>query len=731
MKKILISLPGKRFIYLPKLLITMKLITGLFMLNLFTLSGTGFSQTEKVTLKLENASLKELVNSVERQTEYKFLYRNDEVEGLLVNLDIENTPLDQVLNSCLEDTDLDYKILANNLIVIALNKILQQQSVTGKITDAATGEAMAGVNITVKGTTIGTMSGTNGTYNLTVTDRNATLVFSFIGYTTQEIPLSGRTTLNVALESEVTGLEEVVVVGYGTQKRINLTGSVASIDSRKLEKVPPTGSTVNTLAGRMPGLISRQQSGRPGFDAASISVRGFGNALIIVDGAESEFNNIDVNEIESISILKDASAAIYGARAGNGVILITTKRGKDGKPSITLNSSYSLQNITNYPKMMNSGQWAEFDREKRAQLGQQQRYTQADVDLFYAGTDPDYPNTDWFDVLIKPNAPMQQHNLSISGGSDKIRYYGLIGYMDQQTFWKKNGGYFQRYNIRSNIDAKITDNLSLQIDFSNINEIRRFPARGEGAWHDFWCSYPIYPSSLPDPTKLVYAGVGGLGGAINSSNREILGFSDNDIQSIKAGGSLKYDIPFIKGLSAKYYLNYFQSYTNDKLMWKPGYFYTYSYKNDAYTLKGTWNPEASIAHTDRRNRIITNQLSLNYDKIIADIHTISALLLYEFIDYSNDYIQAQRYHFLTPAIEYLFGGSTRDQYAFGSASEMGRKSFIGRLNYSFKSKYLFEATLRADASAKFAPEERWGYFPSLSVGWRISEESFLRIILVG
>ena len=338
-----------------------------------------------------------------------------------------------------------------------------------------------------------------------------TLVFSSIGYTTQEIPVEGRTSISVQLAISTTALDEVVVVGYGVQKKSTVTGSVASMKSSQLT-IAPLASLSNSLTGQLPGLISLQSSGQPGFDQAALSIRGFSGALVIVDGIESDFNNIDANEIESVSILKDGAASIYGARAGNGVILITTKRGKNEKPIITLNTSYTMQGITAMPKPSSAGQYAEMQTETWLQSGKDPAlvpFTNEQILKYYTGGDPLYPNTDWYDELVRTWAPQAQTNLSVRGGSDRIKYFGFIGWMNQETVWKKGGGDYNRYNLQSNIDAKITDNLSLQLDLSSIIENRHFPWRpmAEGAntvWQDFWNTLPIYPATLPDPAKETY-----------------------------------------------------------------------------------------------------------------------------------------------------------------------------------------------------------------------------------
>jgi len=592
---------------------------------------------------------------------------------------------------------------------------------------------LSGVSINVKGSSGGTTTDTEGKFTIQVS-KGATLVLSFIGYEEKQVLVSSeKSVINIQMVSTASSLNEVVVVGYGTQKRATVTGSISSVEGKQLT-VAPVASTANALAGRLPGLVSLQSSGQPGYDAASLSIRGFGNALVIVDGVESDFNNIDANEIESITILKDGAASIYGARAGNGVILVTTKRGKIGKPSITLNSSKTMQGITIMPRPASSGQYAEMKSEAWLQSGQPAStvpYTQEQIQKYYAATDPLYPNTDWYHELIRNWAPQQQHNLSVSGGSDRIKYYGFIGFLDQQTIWKKNGGDYKRYNIQSNIDAKITDNLSLQLDISSIYEKRDFPWRPQNAgantvWQDYWNTLPIYPATLPDPTKISYAGPSGVGGAQVITNSAIAGYDNTDAQNLKGTVALNYSFKSIKGLNARAFVNVLQDYSANKHFTRPVQFYTYDPVSKIYTLAGALGSTASLSLADSRDNTITDQFSLNYDHTFAQYHHITALALYEAIDYSTNDLSAGRINFLTPAIDQLFAGSTSGMVNNGSASEMGRKSYVGRINYSYKEKYLVETILRADASAKFPSNKRWGYFPSVSLGWRLSEENFMK-----
>lgn len=707
----------------------MKLTTFLLLICITSYGVTGYSQAEKVSIKLKDANLKDFFSTIEQQTHYKFLYRDDAVEKIVVTLDETDRPLDQILSNILERSGFSYKILPNDLIVIASKEILQEKPVTGKITDAKTGEPLAGVNVTVKGTTTGAISGVDGSFTLKVPDLMGTLEFSFIGYATQEVRVEGKTSISVQMEIASTSLEEVVVVGYGTQKRQTITGSVASVKSDQLTNAP-VASLSNTLAGQLPGLISLQSSGQPGFDAAALSIRGFSGALVIVDGIESSFNNLDANEIESVSILKDGAASIYGARAGNGVILVTTKRGRNEKPTITLNSSFTLQGITAMPKPSSAGQYAEMASEAWLQSGQPANlvpWTTDQIQKFYNGGDPLYPNTDWYKELVRTWAPQTQHNLSIRGGSDRIKYYGFVGWLDQQTVWKHGGGDYNRYNIQSNIDAKITDNLTLQLDLSSIMEYRHFPWRpmAEGAntvWQDFWGTLPIYPATLPDPKKETYTGQEGQ----FMTNRELAGYNNNDNQNLKGTIALNYTIKAVKGLSAKAFVNGTQNFTANKNFTRPGFFYKYDPASEIYTLAASLGSKAADSQSKSQDRTITGQLSLNFDRDFGPNHHVTALALYEAIDYKSDYISAFRQNFLTPAIDQLFAGSTAGWTNGGSANEWGRASYIGRINYSYRSKYLVETILRADASAKFPSDKRWGYFPSVSLGWRFSEENFMK-----
>ena len=684
-----------------------------------------------VTVAVQDGTFSEAAGQIERQTGLMFLYKSDDIDrNRKISLNVRNRPLSEALDLLLRGTGLGYQISDRHITIGHVPaRSSKPVTVTGKITDAS-GNPIIGANVFVQGTTNGTATGTDGSFRITASPEDM-LQVTYLGYIPQQVEIGSRTRIDITLEEESTELQEMVVIGYGTAKRESLTGAVATVRSEDLT-VAPVASTTNALAGRLPGLITKQQSGLPGADAATLSIRGFDPPLVIVDGVEGDFNNIDANEIESISVLKDASAAVYGARAGNGVILVTTKRGKEGKPTITLNSTVTFQNPTNLMRMTSARQYTELVREAHIQSGQPAetaRFSEEQIQKYYAGTDPDYPSTDWVDYLMRKMTPQHQHNLSLQGGTEQIKYYGFFGYLDQESMIRRGGGNYQRYNIRSNIDAKILKNLSMSVDFSTIIENRRFPWRddqGENSvWNDIWNTEPIYPSSLPDPTKIPYASTNGTGGAHITSNRNLSGTRDTDNQSIRASGSLKYDVTAVPGLSAKAFVALDKWSQDYKFFQYLPDTYLYNYASDTYTLQSL-SLEKKLTQQASKGQRLTAQFSLNYERTFAEDHDLKALLLYELIDYDDSWITAQRTGFATTSIPYLFAGGLQNQFADGRASEMGRSSLIGRLNYAYRSKYLFEATVRYDGSAKFDKHSRWGVFPSVSAGWRISEEPFIK-----
>lgn len=696
-----------------------------------------YLQHQKFTLNFESISITDVFQYIEKHSEYVIMYRNDLFDAKKkVSVKVQSQSVDKVLDQVLSGTAVKYEINDRQVILKKEARQLQDnvknRTITGTVTDK-TGEPVIGCNVTLKGASRGVITDLNGEYTISVSSDKAVLSFSFIGYTTQEIKVGNQSAISVVLEEDSELLDEVVVVGYGTQRKGNLTGAISTVKSTSLTSAP-VASTANALAGRLPGLVAVQKSGQPGADAANLKIRGFGDALVIVDGIESDFNNIDANQIESISILKDGSASIYGARAGNGVILVTTKRGVDSKPKFTLNTSQTWQGSTAMLKPLSSGQKVELAREVHLNAGGSEEnapYTMEQMQKYYAGNDPLYPNTDWYDILLRDWAPQQQYNLSVRGGSEKIKYYGFVGYMNQETMIKKNGGNYRRYNLQSNVDATITSNLSFQLDISSILEENNTTARNMGVggymWQDYWTTSPLYPAVFPDKDKVPFAEGGGTGGLHVTSDSELSGYNRTKYQKFQATGALNYKVSVVEGLSLKALFNYVQDYKFSKVFIKNVLLYKWDPTADTYALAGSFG-ENALTHTVNKNRTLTFQGMANYKRTFSEVHSVNASAIFECIDYASENLSAGRKGYISTNIDYLFAGSTVGMHNGGGASEMGRMSFVGRVNYGYKNKYLLETILRADASAKFDKSHRWGYFPSVSLGWVVTEENFMKSV---
>lgn len=713
-------------------------IIMLFCLLGSVLSFANPAQKANISINVVNTSFSRILEEIESKSGYTILVRNSDIDlNEKTSLSISDKNIEHVLKTLFAGRNIKYEISGNRISVyipqktIADNTTLQVKTginISGMVRDEQ-GESLIGVTVKVKDALTGTVTDMDGRFSLLLQKENPILVFSYMGYLTQEVSANNRNEIIITMKEDMQQLEEVIVVGYGEQKKINLTGAVASIKSKDLVK-SPVASTTNALIGRLPGLIAKQTSGQPGYDAAGINIRSFGEALVIVDGVEQDFNNVDVNEIESISILKDASAAIYGARAGNGVILVTTKRGALGKPVVTLNATLTGQSYTNFPEPVNAGQYATLYREAQINSGissELAKYSEEDIAKYFAGDDPRYPNTDWYDVIMRKMALQQQYNLTIRGGAENVKYYTFLGFLSQDGMFKGGNTGYERFNVRSNLDINITNELTMSLDLSaikdNIRQSNR-PASEEWFWMDFFDSQPTAPASYPDASKIPHIGPGPYNAIINT-NEDLGGYRKIYKTSLHGALTLDYKIKPIPGLSAKMKLSYYQILEDQKDWTKQNEFWDYDYDTDTYTLYGRSNPTA-LKQQFYKNQTITGQLSLNYSRIFNKDHSVSGLLLFEAIDYDNSKFSAYRENYITSAIDQMFAGGTINQQADGSGSASGRISYVGRANYGYKGKYLAEITARYDGSPNFPENKRWGFFPSISLGWRMSEESFIK-----
>lgn len=610
----------------------------------------------------------------------------------------------------------------------------QDKVINGKVSDE-NNEGLPGATIIIKGTTKGTVTDIEGNFQLDV-DENDIIEISFSGYEKQEISVTGKNSFSINLEPDVETLKEVVVVGYGSEQKINLTGSVATIKNEELTLVPVANSS-NLLAGRVPGVMTRQNSGLPGGENTQIRIRSFSEApLILVDGVQMDFSRIDQNDIESISVLKDASAAVYGARAGNGVVLVTTKRGQSGKPKISYSSNLTLQSATAFLDHVSASQYVELVREANLNDFNDANATFTELDVEnYSNKIQGYEGGNWVDALIKNNAPMHQHNLSVSGGNENVKYFTSFGFVDQESFFNSRDFDYRRYNTRSNIDIKINERINFFVDLSYRQDIRERPSKTalSNIWIDLSTAQPIYPTTLSDKTKVPdpsvssvsYSGsTTGNRNPIARSDRSIFGTYDRLDNTFRGKIGFKYKVPGVDGLTLGTDINLTLLDRSEKTFRKP--YNVYRQNGDELFLEGVGNGISSVSDAQFRRTMIYPLISAEYIKTFGD-HNLKVLMLAEKTTRKYSMFSATRRDLFTTSIPELFIGSENEQTNNGSSGpDIGRKSAVARINYRFKDRYIIESTFRADGNVLFAPDTRWGYFPSLSFGWILSEEPFFQ-----
>ncbi|WP_280750886.1 MULTISPECIES: TonB-dependent receptor [unclassified Parabacteroides] len=609
---------------------------------------------------------------------------------------------------------------------------VQQQAIQlrGVVSDAY-GELLVGVSIVEKGTTNGTVTNIDGEFSLSVRSASAQLEISYIGYTTQTLAVGNTRNFNVTLQESVTGLDEVVVVGYGTQKKATLTGSVSQVGGDELKKVAAANLT-NTLAGKTAGVIANVRSGEPGEDNASILIRGKGTTgntspLIVVDGiADRSFSRLNPEDIESISILKDASAAIYGARAANGVILVTTKRGKEGKVNVNYSGSYTVSQPTRIPKMLNSLEYATYINEYDAGHGLSQTYSDEAIEKIKNGSDPiNYGDINWWESVARDWAPRTQHSLSVSGGSDKVSFYTSFQYMWQDAIYRESAQDYGQYQFTANVDAKITKAIKFSLDVLGRQERRnRGIYETDYMFEYFLKTSPMVPAKYPN--GLYRAGVDGITRNAAIMVTDLPGTDNNKSNILNLKPRLRIDLDVLtKGLYLEGYAAIDLSFNNGKTIYHPYDIYEYDATSGEYnTLRAQTGQISMNSWANNSDRITLNG-RIGYSNTFGD-HKIDAFAAYEQSTYNYNTVSAYRTNYLSTAIMEIFAGSDNpeDMSNGGYGDKTARQNFFGRVNYNYKDKYLAEVTMRYDGSMNFPKGNRWGLFPGFSAGWVLSEEDF-------
>lgn len=618
-------------------------------------------------------------------------------------------------------------LLLATIFLLQMNVVAQDQNITvnGTIVDE-TGLPIPGVNIIEKGTSNGVVTNFDGEYSIEVSPESV-LAFSSIGFVSVEVEVDGRAIIDITMKTDLAKLDEVVVVGYGVQRKATLTGAVSSVEPEKMMKSPSI-SVSNSLTGLLPGLTAINSSGQPGRNVSEVLIRGISTTgdnspLVVVDGVPDEtgaWQRINQNDIASISVLKDASGAIYGARAANGVILITTKRGTTGKPVLNYSFNQGFVVPTKIPEVINSWEWAGFVNELRALENAEPLYSEQEIQLFREGSDPvNYPNTDWPDLIFKDYALQSRHNLSVRGGTDLVRYAVSGSYSAENSMVENGLHEFDTYTLRTNFDADITDNLMFSLNWSGGMDDMVEPVMDGFGYQTSPATNAFFPNGLPSVTvsdnnnnpAINLAGVGG--------------YQTNIVQRNLIKPSFEFDIPKVEGLGLTGFYSY-TTETTENERWREPYSV---YRFDPETQEYIEESGGLVDNPDLMQEVFRFEEHLMHLRVTYENefggHSLSGFVGAEQSESVNSMMRAYRRNFLSGAIKELFAGSGENQEAFGTSSETSRKNFIGRASWNYLDKYLVDFNARYDGSYAFPVGKRWGFFPGVSMAWRLSQENFM------
>lgn len=693
----------------------MKLILLFVAISFFQLSAVeSYAQNAKINLSLSDVTLAEAIRSIEANTQFVFFFNNSAIDMTKhVNLNVKNGNIKEVLNQIL--SSYTYRIEDNKIVL--LGEVQQDGKITGVVSDAF--GPIAGANVVVKGTTNGTITDMNGNFSLDV-PKGSKLQISYIGYITKELTVGDKTNYSIQLAEDSQALDEVVVVGYGTEKKVNVIGSIAQIGSEKLEN-RSTPQLSNALTGQMAGVTVIQRSGRPGNSGGEIRVRGVGSfggesnksdALVLIDGIPGKLNDVSSEDVESISVLKDAStAAIYGSRAANGVILVTTKTGKEGKVSVGYNGYVGFNTPTALPEFVDTWQYATLYNEA---VGRE-AYTQEEIQKFRDGSDPDhYANARYLDEVFSRKGLQTGHDVTVNGGNTQNRYMVSFGYLKQNGIVEKND--YQRYNARVNLINEILPGLKLTSRLSGVYGNRKEPMAPGGDDADNMLILIQKALRFPGLTPTVLSdGTFGAGRELHGTPAGWIksdSFYENPEFSLNANVRLDYNP--IKDLQLSAIGAY--TYTNGEER---------TYRSTMKLSGDRVLGPSELKHKMGKTIYKTFQATAEYNKTIGG-HTFGILAGYSWEQEDYRYVQGSRDKFPGNDLPYLNAGSPDNQKSEGTGNAWAIQSGFGRLRYNFNERYLFESTVRYDGSSRFPQSKKFGFFPSVAAGWRLSEENFFK-----
>ena len=691
-----------------------------------------YGQTQKLSLKLKNVKIEEVLNTLEEKADIHFFYNNKLVNvDRIVSVDVNDVSIEDVLKQLFASTDVTFERAGKQIILSkheasqAANQLLSAESkkrISGVVRDVQ-GEPMIGASIIELGTSNGSITDVDGNFSLAVEDKSILRV-SLIGYKTKETIVANNSRFDIILEIDNQLLDELVVVGYGTQKKGNLTGAISSIKSEDILTTTHS-SLAQSLQGKMAGLQIRQQAGEPGEFNNNINIRGFGAPLYVIDGIArdggNEFQRLDPNDIESISILKDASAAIYGFNAGNGVILVTTKKGAQSAPKFTYNGNVGFQRPTDVPKMASAAQLQEMLVDANVNIGLVPAITKDELERWKQGA-PGYEGTNWYDEVMKKQSYQTQHNFSVRGGNSIVDYFVSFGYFDEGGLLQSDDINYKRYTLRSNLTAKLTKNLKADVFLSGRYDTRTNPG-------DFYWIFKATQIGLPTETPYAnnnedYLSKTTFDNPVALMYQNQAGYNESKNKAFQSTFGLTYDVPFVKGLQLKGTAAYDSNNSMGKVLRKTYNLYTHDPQTDNY-ISEQYNGPARISNTNGDFDRMVMQGQVVYSNTFNDVHNVGATAVLERMKTNYRYSWLQRqYDFYTN--DQINQAGTDNQETDGHEDETANMSYVGKFNYDYAGKYLMEFAFRYDGSYRYSADNRWDFFPVISAGWRMSEEKFIK-----
>lgn len=700
---------------------------------IMSLPVIAFAQnSDLLTLNLKNVSLRQFVETVQQKSDYSFIYKDLIDQNFRLNIVVEQKDIDTVLNQVFKGKDIQWKIQGKQIILTNKNEVSKDSkkvhTVKGRVL-TKDGETIPGASVQLLNSSVGVITDIDGFYMIDVPGDEAQLEFRFMGYETQTVKVNKRTTIDITLKEMTSQLEEVVVVGYGSQKKVSMTGSISSVNMGQMKT--PVASLTNALQGKVAGIISVQSSGEPGKDNATFTIRGIGtftgnsSPLVIVDGVQRDdvnstyggaYNNIDPEDITSISLLKDASAtAVYGAKGANGVIIITTKRGIVGKPKVSVKVESGISTFTNTPKMLNGIDYMNLYNESRRNSGLSEVYSRETILKTASGLDPYlYPDVDWIDTVYKKMSSITNANLNITGGSDLVRYYLSASFYNQggQYNVKNENGYnpnldYKRYDFRSNVDVNITKTTLLQMNIGAMLVDSRYPAfSSNNLWYWSYTTSPVaFPVRYPDGR---WAGPSANQGSNPMDRVQNSGYTDMFKPAIQSVFTLNQKLDFLTPGLSSYVRFSFDSYSEFNNIRSGGVDLWLATGRDSEgnlifnSPMKEGSDELGYSHSETGERVMYMEANLAYDRTFGN-HNISSMVLYN-----------MRNRMVATAANAIAAIPYRNQ------------AIAGRLSYSFKERYLLEVNGSYTGSENFAPKKRFGFFPAASIGWVISNEPFMK-----